>query len=76
MLKELVMISESLPEGEAQRARANYKLSIILETMGREAESEEYRKKAIDLRAKIRPDDDATASKEESFSELCPWMLW
>ena len=76
MLKELVMILESLPEGEGQLARASYKMSMVSGEMGRQADSEEYRKKAFDLKAKLGLGDETAISTEESFTRLCPWMLW
>jgi hypothetical protein len=76
MLQEVVVISESLPEGEGHLARANYKLSVLFSEMGRRAESEMCKQRALGLRLKLRPDDNNVPFAEEEYMRLCPWMLW
>ncbi len=76
MLIDLVMIAESLPEGEGQLARALYKLSVLCGEMDRHADSERYKQRAFEVQAKLRPDQKDTLFDEDSFAKLCPWMLW
>ena len=78
MLQELVSIAKGLPSShsQAQLARANYKLAMIYEEMGRRAESEAYKESALGLRLRLRPHEADPPFVEDSFSEMCPWMLW
>jgi hypothetical protein len=76
MLEELVTIAESLPGGEGQSARANRKLSALYSKLDRNSESKACLQRAIALRAKLRPAEDNDSFEEESFMQLCPWMLW
>ncbi|KAI1138886.1 hypothetical protein F5Y05DRAFT_354227 [Hypoxylon sp. FL0543] len=76
LLKQLVDIAESLNEGEGQLARALYKLSILFAAKGMVAESEAYKTRALDIRARLRPEEKGASFEEESFSKLTPWMLW
>ena len=75
-LEPLIDIAESLPGSEGQVARAYYKLATLCSEMGRKVESEEYRRRAIDLRMKLQPEENPALFDEESFNRLCPWMLW
>ena len=76
MLEELVLISESLPQGEGQLARANYKLSVLYAELDRKVESKECRQRAVGLRTKLRPTEHDVPFEEEIYMQLCPWMLW
>ncbi len=76
LLKELVAISETLPDGEGQLARAYYKLSVIYSQNHRQDESTHCKKQAIDLRAKVCQGEKDVAYEEETYKKLCPWMLW
>ena len=78
MLREVVSIAEGLPgnHGLAHLARAHFRLSAIHGAFGRERESEACKEKALELRRKVRPTDAGAPFTEESFGELCPWMLW
>lgn len=75
MLEELVTIAESLPGGDGQLARANYKLSVLYSGLDRKSESKACQQRAIDLITRLRPTDDMPF-EEGSFNQLCPWMLW
>jgi hypothetical protein len=59
-----------------QIARASYKLAILYSEMDRKTESNAYRKRAVDMRTKLRPEEDSASFDEEDFMKLCPWMLW
>ncbi|KIW65774.1 hypothetical protein PV04_08001 [Phialophora macrospora] len=76
MLEERVTIAETLPGGEGQSARANRKLAVLYSKLDRNAESKACLQRAIALRAKLRPTEDNDSFEEESFIQLCPWMLW
>lgn len=78
MLNDIVSIAEGLPGGHsyAHRARASYKLSAIYGAIGRKTEGEACKATAIQLRLKLRPEEVEADLGEESFSKLCPWMLW
>ena len=78
MLNDIVSITEGLSGSHSytHRARASYKLSTIYDTIGRKAEGEACKATAIQLRLKLRPEEVDTELSEESFSKLCPWMLW
>jgi len=71
-----VGISETLPDGEGQLARAYYKLSVIYRQIHKQDESSYCKKQAIDLRVKICPEEKDVAYEEETYKKLCPWMLW
>jgi hypothetical protein len=77
LLGQLAAIAESLPGAEGQLARACYKLSIIYMDMQREDESQRFRQRALEVRAKLRPQDQHEPAFEESqFSMLNLFMLW
>jgi tetratricopeptide (TPR) repeat protein len=76
MLEEAVAICESLPEGEGHLARANYKLSVLCSETGRFAECEAHKRRAMELRLKVRPEEGIVPFAEEEYMKLCPWMLW
>ncbi|TLD28819.1 hypothetical protein PspLS_03746 [Pyricularia sp. CBS 133598] len=76
MLEEIVSISETFVEGQGQRARALYKLSEIYRKGGQEASSEDYKQRAMELRAAMRPELPDAPFEEEEFGKLCSWMLW
>ncbi|KAI9668388.1 MAG: hypothetical protein M1831_001142 [Alyxoria varia] len=75
-LHELVNVSETLPEGRGQLARAKYPLSVTYAEMGRDKDSEELKAEALKLRQELKPDDDGDRFDYESFNSLCLWMLW
>ena len=77
LINECIAISESLPEGLGQLARAMYKLALLHAEQGRAKISQETKEKARELKAKIRGneasnDDDS----EEAYNRLNLWMLW
>lgn len=41
-----------------------------------ELESKACKDRAIDVRAKLRPEAVDAPFEEEEFMRLCPWMLW
>lgn len=78
LLNECVIISQSLPEGEGQLARAWYKLHTLYAQEAKIAQSEEFTTKARRLRKKLldgveRPEAE---DSEESYNQLNLWMLW
>ena len=77
MLNKCISISESLPEGDGQFARANYKLSQIHHEQGKASEGGEFLAKARAMKRKI---SSRTASDNdesiESYDKLNLWMLW
>jgi hypothetical protein len=75
LLKQIVSISEAFIEGEGQRARALYKLSVIHERRGLHAESISA-KEALKLRGKLKPELAEKPFEESEFAKLCLWMLW
>lgn len=77
LLGQLVAIAEGLPGAEGQLARACYKLSVIYADMQRKDESQKFRRKALEVRAKLRPQDQPEPAFEESqFAMLNLFMLW
>lgn len=76
LLKQLVAIAETLVEGEGQLARASYKLAVLYNEKGMQAESESCKARACELRAKLRPEATHAPFEEEEFMKLCLWMLW
>jgi hypothetical protein len=77
LLGRLVAIAESLPGAEGQLARACYKLSIIHADMQRKNESQRFRQRALEVRAKLHPQDQHEPVFEESqFAMLNLFMLW
>ncbi|KAG9242074.1 hypothetical protein BJ878DRAFT_544615 [Calycina marina] len=76
LLLQLIAISESLKEGEGQLARANYKLAVVYKDKGMELESKACKDRAMEVRAKLRPEAAAAPFEEDEFMKLCPWMLW
>ena len=75
LLEEVVRTSKTLAGGEGQQARALYKLTEVY--AGRNKyESGASRKKALDLRAALRPELKDAPFEEAEFSKLCVWMLW
>ncbi|KAH9909742.1 P-loop containing nucleoside triphosphate hydrolase protein [Xylariomycetidae sp. FL2044] len=76
-LKELVGISESLQdEGEGYLARALYKLSILHAEVGDLSGSQECRERAVEIRGRLRPEENDAPFGEASFSKLTPWSFW
>ena len=77
LLNECIAISGSLPEGDGQFARANYKLSQLYHEQGKLKEGEEYLEKA---RAMRRNMSNGTALEDDesidSYNKLNLWMLW
>lgn len=69
-------ISQTLGEGEGHLARAEYKLAVLYEEKGMRAESAHCRAEALELRKKLRPQDENKPFEENSFMKLCLWMLW
>jgi hypothetical protein len=59
MLKDLALISSALPEShrKAHLARANDNPSLVIAKLGRVAENEECRQRALGLRKELRPDE-------------------
>ncbi|KAI1215007.1 uncharacterized protein F4807DRAFT_466343 [Annulohypoxylon truncatum] len=76
LLKQLINISESLNEGEGQLARALYKLSIFYAEKGLVEDSETCKKRALEIRGRLRPEDKEAPFEEPYFSKLTLWMLW
>lgn len=76
-MNECIAISECLPEGAGQLARAMHKLSLLHAEQGRAETSQGFRDKARGLKANINGieasnDDDS----EEAYNKLNLWMLW
>ena len=69
-------ISETISEGEGQRARALYKLSVVHAERGMLPSSEACRGEALMLRAKLEPEFKDKPFEEAEFAKLCLWMLW
>lgn len=69
-------ISKTILEGEGQRARAFYKLSVIHAERGMLPSSEACRGEALKLRAKLKPELKDKPFEEAEFARLCLWMLW
>ncbi|KAL8736413.1 MAG: hypothetical protein Q9166_000205 [cf. Caloplaca sp. 2 TL-2023] len=77
LLNECVTISQSLPEGEGQLARAWYKLHTLYAQEGKIKQSEEAEDKARASRKKIlRGSELVEDDSEESYDRLNLWMLW
>ncbi|KAI1180884.1 hypothetical protein F4777DRAFT_177094 [Nemania sp. FL0916] len=76
LLRQLVDIAGALNEGEGQRARAFYKLSVLYSEKGVAQEAEECKANAIEIRNRLRPQDENALFNEDSFSILTLWMLW
>ena len=76
LLEEIVSISETFSEGEGQRARALYKLSVIHAERGMLPSSEACRGEALRLRAKLKPELKDDPFEEAEYAKLCLWMLW
>jgi hypothetical protein len=75
-LQQLVTIAETLHEGQGQLARAYYKLAILHEERGLKGDSENYKARAMEIRARFRPTAADAPFSEEEFMKLCLWMLW
>ena len=76
-MNECVAISESLPEGGGQLARACYELSLLHAKQGRANLSLEFKEKAFAVRTKVLDngayiDDDS----EDAYNNLKLWILW
>lgn len=76
-LNECIAISRSLPEGDGQFARANYRLSPLYRELGKVRECEEYMEKARAMRRRISKgtvleDDESIVT----YDKLNLWMLW
>ncbi|KAI0813657.1 P-loop containing nucleoside triphosphate hydrolase protein [Xylaria sp. FL0064] len=76
LLDEIVSISESFVEGEGQRTRALYKLSMIYASEHLQKESDACRDKALVLLAGLKPELRGAPFDEATSSKLCLWMLW
>ncbi|OIW23392.1 TPR-like protein [Coniochaeta ligniaria NRRL 30616] len=76
LLEDIVNISETFEEGEGQRARALYKVSGIYAERGMQPESLAAKEKALELRAKLKPELKDAPFEEAAFAKLCLWMLW
>ena len=76
LLRELVIIAESLSEGRGYLARAYFKLSRLYSDMQKPQQATDCLHKAYELRREICPADDKASLTEADFSALCPWMLW
>ena len=77
LLNECIAIAGSLPEGDGQFARANYRLSQIYHEQGKVREGDEVLEKARVMRRHIS--NGAALEDEESidtYNKLNPWMLW
>lgn len=60
-------------------ARANYKLSQVLEDLGKVNESTVHRERAVNIREELRKlDGDYVLVNGDTsdFDDLVPWMLW
>ncbi|KAF2488319.1 hypothetical protein BU16DRAFT_623622 [Lophium mytilinum] len=68
---QLIAIAQTLNEGEGQLARANYKLAILYNHKGMEAESQICKDRAIALRANLRPEAKDAPYEEAEFMKLC-----
>ncbi|KAI9708927.1 MAG: hypothetical protein M1820_003621 [Bogoriella megaspora] len=76
LLNQLAAIAETLPGGEGQLARANYKLSVLYDQRGDSNQSHTYKEQALEARARFRPQAKDAPFEEDEFSKLCLWMLW
>ncbi|KAI1362000.1 P-loop containing nucleoside triphosphate hydrolase protein [Xylaria arbuscula] len=76
LLEDIISISETFIEGEGQRARALYKLSVIYANMHLQKESDDSKSKATTLLAQLKPELEHEPFEESTFSKLCLWMLW
>lgn len=76
LLEEIVSISDTFVEGAGQQARALYKLAVIHEGRGLQAESMACRTKSLELRVKLKPELKDAPFEEAEFDKLCLWMLW
>ncbi|CAP86729.1 Pc20g14000 [Penicillium rubens Wisconsin 54-1255] len=81
LLQECIALSEALPhaEGLGHLARANYKVSQVLEGLGNLEESTLHLEKAMNIRGELmKPDGDYVLVNgvASDFDNLVPWMLW
>ncbi|PLB46258.1 TPR-like protein [Aspergillus steynii IBT 23096] len=81
LYEECIKISEALPpiEGLRHLARAKHGLSVVLETVGKRKESEQYAEQAKALKKEVLNDDTNQSfgpDTEPDFEDLVPWMLW
>ncbi|KAF2791049.1 TPR-like protein [Melanomma pulvis-pyrius CBS 109.77] len=76
LLRQLVDIAASVPEGKGQHARAYFKLSVLQNERGRHDESCTYKEIAEQLRAELKPEIEGALFIDEEFMKLCVWMLW
>ncbi|OBT54332.1 hypothetical protein VE04_05420 [Pseudogymnoascus sp. 24MN13] len=76
LLKQLIAISETLTEVDGERARANYKLSVLYGEKDMLSESQACKARAISLRDKLRPESKDRPFEESEFMKLCLFMLW
>lgn len=81
LLEECIKICEGLPriEGVGHLARANYRLSQVLGSLGKDNESTKYLEKAMTLRedlGKLDGDYVLVNGVASDFENLVPWMLW
>ena len=79
-MRECASITENLPEGQGQLARALYKLSVLSLQQGREKQGREYRKRAEGIKAKVTgnvtSEELSGEAAEAQYNDLNPWMLW
>lgn len=66
-------------EGIGHTARANYRLSQILEDTGKKEESSAHFERYISLKqwlVELEGDYATMRKSEHTFDNLVPWMLW
>ncbi|KAJ9137354.1 TPR-like protein [Coniochaeta hoffmannii] len=76
LLIQLSDIAGSIPGGDGQLARAQFKLSVLYQVAGREQASRTARELAEKSRKELRPELAERPFTEEEFNKLCLWMLW
>lgn len=80
LLEECIKISEGLPriEGIGHLARANYQLSQVLGSLGKDKEGTAYYERAVSLREGFEIDGGSVSTNRDAsdFEGLVPWMLW
>ena len=77
LLNECIAIPGSLPEGDGQFARANYKLSQLYYEQGKESEGDKFHERARVMRRTLS--EQTTLDDDESidtYDRLNLWMLW
>lgn len=76
MLDGLCKIAGTLEAGEGHMARAEWKVSQILEINGRSEDSRVHLRKAVALRKVFDPAGEDELSNEDAWDRLTPYMLW